>query len=229
MAEQDTVALIVAAGKGARMGANHNKLLLPLGTRTILEIGLETFLEHPRIRKIYLTVSSKDHQIIKKKIPEEIVLVEGGARRQDSVHNALLEIMKDKQVPELVLVHDGARPFCSKNLIDRIIDATLKHSSAIPVLPLEDTIRRIIQGKMEVLDRRELFATQTPQGFRTELIMNASKQAIEKKWFVTDDASLVGNTGNQVAVVEGEPQNIKITTPADLERAIYILNSMISS
>jgi len=226
MTEQDAVAVIVAAGQGTRMGAKHNKLLLPLGTRTILEKSLDIFLKHPRIRKIFLTVSSKDHQIFEKMIPEEIVLVEGGRRRQDSVHNALLEIIQDEQVPELVLVHDGARPFCSIKLIDRIIDATLKHSAAIPVLPLEDTTRRISEGKMEVLDRRELFATQTPQGFRTELILDASKQAIEKKWAVTDDASLVGNTGNQVAVVEGEPQNIKITTPADLERANWILNSM---
>ena len=103
MAEQDTVAIIVAAGQGTRMGAKHNKLLLPLGTRTILEIGLETFIKHPRIRKIYLTVSSQDRQIFENMIPEEIVLVEGGGRRQDSVHNALLKIMQDEQVPELVL------------------------------------------------------------------------------------------------------------------------------
>ena len=229
MTEQDTVVVIVAAGQGTRMGVKHNKLLLPLGTRTILEIGLETFLKHPRIRKIYLTVSSQDRQIFENMIPKGIVLVEGGSRRQDSVHNALLEIMRDEQVPELVLVHDGARPFCSIKLIDRIIDATLKHSAAIPVLPLEDTTRRITGEKMEVLDRRELFATQTPQRFRTELILDASKQAIEKKWVVTDDASLVGNIGNQVAVVEGEPRNIKITTPSDLKRANWILNSMSNS
>ena len=229
MTEQDTVAIIVAAGQGTRMGVNHNKLLLPLGTRTILENGLDTFLKHPRIRKIYLTVSTKDHQIFERMIPEEIVLVEGGRRRQDSVHNALLEIIRDEQVPELVLVHDGARPFCSIKLIDRIIDATIKHSAAIPVLPLEDTIRRIAGREIEVLDRRKLFATQTPQGFRTELIIDASKQAIEKNWVVTDDASLVANTGNQLTVVEGEPQNIKITTPADLERANWILNSMSNS
>ena len=229
MAEQDTVAIIVAAGQGTRMGAKHNKLLLPLGTRTILEIGLETFIKHPRIRKIYLTVSSQDRQIFESMIPEEIVLVEGGSRRQDSVHNALLEIMPDEHVPELVLVHDGARPFCSEKLIDRIIDAAHEHNAAIPVLPLEDTIRRITEEKTEVLDRRALFATQTPQGFRTKLILDASKQAIENKWLVTDDASLVENTGDQVSTVEGEPQNIKITTPTDLERANWILKTMSNS
>ena len=104
MTGEHAVAVIVAAGKGSRMGENRNKLLLPLGTSTILETSLEPFLKHSRIRKIYLAASLQDHQLIKKLIPEEVILVKGGKRRQDSVHNALVEVMKEKNIPDAVLI-----------------------------------------------------------------------------------------------------------------------------
>ena len=108
MKNSDVVALIVAAGRGTRIGKNHNKLLLPLGTSTIVEYSLEAFLTHPKIKKIFLTVSSKDRSFFEKFLSDDIVLVEGGRRRQDSVHNALLKIMQEKKIPELVLVHHFA-------------------------------------------------------------------------------------------------------------------------
>ena len=221
----DAVAVIVAAGQGSRMGEQHNKLLLPLGTSTILEFSIEPFLKHTGIRKIFLTVASQDRRVFERIIPKEVILVEGGKRRQDSVHNALLRVLQEKPVPELVLVHDGARPFCSTELIDRILAATLEHGAVIPVIPLVDTIRRVTKEKTEVVERSELFAVQTPQGFRTELLKDASMQAVANNWTVTDDASLVEKSGGRVATVEGEPQNIKITTSADLDRADWILNS----
>ena len=220
----DAVAVIVAAGQGTRMGIEHNKLLLPLGTSTILELSLEPFLKHTEIKKIYLTVASKDHRVFESIIPKEVILVEGGKRRQDSVHKALLRVLQEKPVPELVLLHDGARPFCSEELIDRILAAAHEHVAGFPIIPLVDTIRRVIKGKTEVVDRSELFAVQTPQGFRTELLKDASMLAIANKWTVTDDASLVEKSGGKVATVEGEPQNIKITTSADLEKADWIIN-----
>ena len=221
----DAVAVIVAAGQGSRMGELHNKLLLPLGTSTILEFCIEPFLKHTGIRKIYLTVASQDRRVFERIIPKEVILVEGGKRRQDSVHNALLRVLQEKPVPELVLVHDGARPFCSAELIDRILAAALEHGAGIPVIPLVDTIRRVTKEKTEVVERSELFAVQTPQGFRTELLKDASMQAVANNWTVTDDASLVEKCGGMVAIVEGESQNIKITTSADLDRADWILNS----
>ena len=102
--------------------------------------------------------------------------------------------------------------------------AAIEHGSAIPVLPLVDTIRRVTKTKTEVVERSELFTVQTPQGFHTELLKDASMQALANNWTVTDDASLVEKRGGSVATVEGEPQNIKITTPADLERADWILS-----
>ncbi|MGY8700942.1 MAG: IspD/TarI family cytidylyltransferase, partial [bacterium] len=164
----DAVAVIVAAGQGTRMGEQHNKLLLPLGTSTILEFCIEPFLKHTGIRKIYLTVASQDRRVFERIIPKEVILVEGGKRRQDSVHKALLRVLQEKPVPELVLVHDGARPFCSAELIGRILAASFEHGAAIPVIPLVDTIRRVTKKKTEVVERSELFAVQTPQGFRTE-------------------------------------------------------------
>ena len=225
MTNKDAVAVIVAAGQGTRMGGEHNKLLLPLGTRTILEFSIETFLKHPGIRKIFLTVSSQDRHIFEKIVPQEVVLVKGGKRRQDSVHNALLKIIQEQQFPEFVLVHDGARPFCSAKLIDRILDAAYEHGAAIPVLPLMDTIRRVTEEKTEVVERDELFAVQTPQGFLLEQLLYASMQITANKWTVTDDASMIENAGGRITTVEGDPQNLKITTPADLERADWILKS----
>jgi len=225
MTNKDAVAVIVAAGQGTRMGGEHNKLLLPLGTRTILEFSIETFLKHPGIRKIFLTVSSQDRHIFEKIVPQEVVLVKGGKRRQDSVHNALLKIIQEQQFPELVLVHDGARPFCSARLIDRILDAAYEHGAAIPVLPLMDTIRRVTEEKTEVVERDELFAVQTPQGFLLEQLLYASMQITANKWTVTDDASMIENAGGRITTVEGDPLNLKITTPADLERADWILKS----
>ena len=224
MTFEHAVAVIVAAGKGSRMRENRNKLLLPLGASTILEKSLEPFLKHSRIRKIFLSASLQDHQLIKKLIPEEVILVEGGTRRQDSVNNALVEIMKQRNIPDAVLIHDGACPFCSSNLIDRILEATRRHDAAIPVLPINDTVRRITEEKTNVVDRKGLYSVQTPQGFRPELIYAASSKA--KNIDATDDASLLENTPQKVASVEGEVHNIKITPPADLEQARWIINSL---
>ena len=148
-----------------------------------------------------------------------LILVEGGARRQDSVHAALSRIGQDSQPPEFVLIQDGARPFCSTELLERVLDGCRGRGSAIPVVPLTDTVRRIRYEACELIDRSELYAVQTPQGFRFRDLWEASLRALKEKWEVTDDASLLEKCGETLYPVQGESSNLKITKPEDLEWA----------
>ena len=221
-----TVVIIPAAGQGKRMGAAHNKLLLPLGDKTILAHTLNCFQKHPQIRHIYLVIAQQDRNMLEPVIREfidSVTLVEGGVERQDSVYNALQIIQSQSPIPDWILVHDGARPFCSASLINRVLKKCQEGQAVIPVLPVRDTIRRMIAGKAEVLNRAELFATQTPQGFPTRLLIDANQQARQGHWQVTDDASLLERMGIPIVSVEGEEVNLKITTPLDLRWAQWLL------
>ncbi len=220
MTGQDAVAVIVAAGRGTRMEAGRNKLLLPLSHQTILEYAIQPFLRHPRIKQVYLVVAGKDREFVSELfVDEPVLLVEGGPRRQDSVHFALEAISRENNHSGFVLVHDGARPFCTLELIDRVLRGCGENGSAIPVVPLTDTIRRIENNRSELMDRSSLFAVQTPQGFKWDLLWKASSLAHEKGWDVTDDASLLEMNGMSVHSVPGDQCNLKITTAADLEWA----------
>lgn len=222
---KDTVVVIPAAGQGKRMDAGTNKLLLTLGKTTILEQTLRVFLGHSRIKHIYLVTAQSDREQIKLIIGQNrnVTLVEGGPERQDSVFNALELIRQQPELPHLVLVHDGARPMCSAELIDQIIEQSEKTGAAIPVIPLTDTIRQITKEKSKVIDRSQLFATQTPQGFRTQLLLDAASFVKKKNEQVTDDAALVEHYGYPVSTVSGESTNLKITTQTDLEQARWLL------
>ncbi|MEC8271889.1 MAG: 2-C-methyl-D-erythritol 4-phosphate cytidylyltransferase, partial [SAR324 cluster bacterium] len=146
-----TDVVVAAAGRGKRVGATQNKLLLNLNQNsdrnekagedklfgknvtTLLEYGLKTFQEHPGIRNIFLVVSKNDFQILQPWAEKEgFILVEGGERRQDSVHKALEHIHQHDELPDMVLIHDGARIFCTRDLIDRILDVCREYGSAIP-------------------------------------------------------------------------------------------------
>lgn len=222
---QDTCVIIPAAGQGKRMAADRNKLLLALGTQTILQHTLDLFLNHPRIHKIYLVIAEQDQKSIEAFTApyKKIVLTHGGAERQDSVFNALEVIQQQSIRPKWVLVHDGARPLCPPSLITNILDQCAGHKATIPIIALTDTIRQITPKQMTVVDRSTLFATQTPQGFELDLLVQAYRQCKAKGWQVTDDASIVEKYGHSVATVEGSPQNLKITSPADLSLAEWWL------
>ncbi|MBF0237685.1 MAG: 2-C-methyl-D-erythritol 4-phosphate cytidylyltransferase [SAR324 cluster bacterium] len=223
----DTIVIIPAAGQGKRMGVGKNKLFLSLGNETILECTLRKFLIHPRIKSIYLAIAKEDEAEIRamtQAMGEQIRLVYGGEERQDSVWNAL-QVIRKESLPTWILVHDGARPLFSHELIDQILEACETCSAAVPVIPLKDTIRRRIENKSEIVDRSMLFATQTPQGFRTELLLQANDQARKDGWKVTDDASLVEHLGHDVAMIPGEETNIKITTPLDWKWGTWLAGS----
>ena len=217
-------AILPAAGQGRRMGANQNKLFLPLNDSSVLEETLRKVISHPQICHIYLVYAQEDQESLNslRSLPD-MTLVLGGERRQDSVAAALAQIQTDRLV-EKVIVHDAARPLCSTELISRVIRALEHYPAVIPVIPLKDTIRQINGEQVKLVNRQNYVATQTPQGFHLSPYWQATLQSQQEDWDVTDDASLLEKTGIPVHLIPGEETNLKITTPLDLEFAKFLSN-----
>ena len=217
-------AILPAAGQGRRMGANQNKLFLPLNDSSVLEETLRKVISHPQICHIYLVYAQEDQESLNslRSLPD-LTLVLGGERRQDSVAAALAQIQTDRLV-EKVIVHDAARPLCSTELIRRVIRALEHYPAVIPVIPLKDTIRQINGEQVKLVNRQDYVATQTPQGFHLSPYWQATLQSQQEDWEVTDDASLLEKTGIPVHLIPGEETNLKITTPLDLEFARFLSN-----
>jgi 2-C-methyl-D-erythritol 4-phosphate cytidylyltransferase len=217
-------AILPAAGQGRRMGANQNKLFLPLNDSSVLEETLRKVISHPQICHIYLVYAQEDQESLNslRSLPD-MTLVLGGERRQDSVAAALAQIQTDRLV-EKVIVHDAARPLCSTELISRVIRALEHYPAVIPVIPLKDTIRQINGEQVKLVNRQDYVATQTPQGFHLSPYWQATLQSQQEDWEVTDDASLLEKTGIPLHLIPGEETNLKITTPLDLEFARFLSN-----
>ena len=217
-------AILPAAGQGRRMGANRNKLFLPLNDSSVLEETLRKVISHPQICHIYLVYAQEDQEFLNSlRVLPDLTLVLGGQRRQDSVAAALAQIQTDRLV-EKVIVHDAARPLCSTELISRVIRALEHYPAVIPVMPLKDTIRQINGEQVKLVNRQNYVATQTPQGFHLSPYWQATLQSQQEDWEVTDDASLLEKTGIPVHLIPGEETNLKITTPLDLEFAKFLSN-----
>ncbi|MFZ8919524.1 MAG: 2-C-methyl-D-erythritol 4-phosphate cytidylyltransferase [bacterium] len=217
-------AILPAAGQGRRMGANQNKLFLPLNDSSVLEETLRKVISHPQICHIYLVYAQEDQESLNslRSLPD-LTLVLGGERRQDSVAAALAQIQTDRLV-EKVIVHDAARPLCSTELISRVIRALEHYPAVIPVIPLKDTIRQINGEQVKLVNRQNYVATQTPQGFHMSPYSQATLQSQQEDSEVNDDASLLEKTGIPVHLIPGEETNLKITTPLDLEFAKFLSN-----
>ena len=210
-------AIIVAAGEGKRFGAAKPFALLK--GKTILDWSLEKFEEHEAIDSIILVLGrdrSGDKYLNRyKKIA---AIARGGEKRQNSVYSGLSCV--DTQETEIILVHDGARPLVGKDLIGRIVDASREKGAVIPVVPLEDTIKRVEEQKvLRTEERRQLFRVQTPQGFSFSLLKEAFVHAMEDHFYGTDEAVLVERLGKDVFVIPGDQRNMKITTTEDLKIA----------
>jgi 2-C-methyl-D-erythritol 4-phosphate cytidylyltransferase len=150
-------------------------------------------------------------------------ILSGGKERQDSVYKGLLALSKDT---DIVLIHDGVRPFISTEKIGKSIEMCKKEKAVILALPVNDTVKRVDEEYVvTTLDREKLWIAQTPQTFEYKLILEAYKKAIEDSFIGTDDSSLVERLGFKVRVLEGESQNIKITTREDLVLAEKIIES----
>jgi 2-C-methyl-D-erythritol 4-phosphate cytidylyltransferase len=207
------------------------KPYIELEGRTILGHTLSALNQSETISSIIIAVSPGDemqcrHQVLSAlNIRPEISIITGGERRQDSVANALAVL---PAVCDVVLIHDGARPFVTAKIIEGTVSAAFKYGAATAAVPVKDTIMRLGSADVtdpEPLERDELYAIQTPQAFRPDVIVAAHVHARSTSAQATDDASLVRHMGLPVAIVDGSYDNIKITTVGDLVYAAAILKA----
>lgn len=212
-------AIISAAGSGTRMGAPIPKQYIVNKGKTILEHTVDRFMETDMVDEIILVASDSwfgyCEMIFAGLIAQgRLSITIGGAERQDSVHRAI-NLIKNRggNADDVVLIHDGVRPYVSKTLIENIISRASEIGAVIPAVPPKDTIRHEEDG---TLDRSKLWCVQTPQGFELGVITEAFRKAFDDNFYGTDDASLVEHMGKQVAIIPGENTNIKITAPEDL-------------
>jgi 2-C-methyl-D-erythritol 4-phosphate cytidylyltransferase/2-C-methyl-D-erythritol 2,4-cyclodiphosphate synthase len=215
-------AVIVAAGQGLRAGGHTPKQFREIGGTTLLRRTLTTFAAVPEIDAIQLVIRPEDGVVVRSLTEDMAILppVFGGKSRQASVRAGLTALAAS--APEIVLVHDAARPFTSSALIVRAIAAAKKTGAAIPVLPVTDTVKRVNpEGIVEAtIDRTPLRLVQTPQAFDFEILLQAHhRAAAEGREDFTDDAALAEWAGTAVNVFAGESDNMKITTPEDFARA----------
>jgi 2-C-methyl-D-erythritol 4-phosphate cytidylyltransferase / 2-C-methyl-D-erythritol 2,4-cyclodiphosphate synthase len=214
-------AIVVAAGQGVRAGGDLPKQFRRVGGESMLRRALLSFAGAGNISFVQPVVRSDDLERVRTLIGDLNVLrpVFGGATRQASVHAGLEALLQ--RSPDIVLVHDAARPFASASLIARAIEAAKKSGAAIPVIPVADTVKRVDEaGIVEAtLDRNSIRLVQTPQAFAFPALLEAHRRAAAQgRNDFTDDAALAEWAGMQVNVFMGEPGNVKLTTPEDFAR-----------
>ncbi|MEC3656701.1 2-C-methyl-D-erythritol 4-phosphate cytidylyltransferase [Bacillus siamensis] len=222
------VVVIPAAGQGKRMKAGKNKLFIGLKGAPVIIHTLRVFESHAPCQKIILVINESEREDFRQLLAQfpvkaEIELVIGGAERQHSVYEGLKVIDEES----VVLVHDGARPFVTHQHIDKLVETAEETGAAVLAVPVKDTIKRAEGSRVaETFDRSSLWAVQTPQAFRLSLLKKAHREAENKGFLGTDDASLVERLdGYQVNIVEGSYTNIKLTTPDDLISAEAIMKA----
>ena len=206
-------AILVAAGSGSRLGAEVPKAFVEVGGRTLLEHAAARFAGFPCVVVAPAGWLERARELV------DAVVVEGGMTRQDSVDAGLQAVPGSV---EAVLVHDVARPFVPAAVIDRVVRALQQADAVIPALAVTDTVKRVDADGvvLATLDRADLVAVQTPQGFRREVLVSAHARAVHCE--STDDAALVEAAGGRVVVVDGDEAAFKITTPQHLALAEVI-------
>jgi 2-C-methyl-D-erythritol 4-phosphate cytidylyltransferase len=215
-----TVAVVPAAGSGERLGAGKPKAFVHLGGQTLLERTLAGLRDSKAVDEVVVAVPSDRTDEAKLILGGDAVVVAGGPTRTESVRRALAAVGE----PEFVLVHDAARALTPPDLIARVVAALRDgHQAVVPVLPVADTIKAVDAHGVVIAtpERADLRAVQTPQGFRTELLLRAYDRSPTA---LTDDAALLENLGVQVVVVDGDPMAFKITTAFDLLVAQAVVN-----
>ena len=216
-----TVALIVAAGSGERLGADRPKALVELHGRTLLDWSIDALRQSDGVERIVVALPAGVSA------PAGVTGVEGGASRSESVRLALSACGEC----ELVLVHDAARPLLTSELVEAVIGALEEDpdaDAAIAAAPVTDTIKRADARHTvtETLRRSELWSIQTPQVFRRQALSRALEVSPSELAGATDDASLIERAGGKVIVVPSSPRNLKVTTPVDLRLAELLLSDL---
>jgi 2-C-methyl-D-erythritol 4-phosphate cytidylyltransferase / 2-C-methyl-D-erythritol 2,4-cyclodiphosphate synthase len=218
-------AIIAAGGRGVRFGADRPKQFLELGGRSILELSVAALAASDRITSIVVAVP-EEHvdaggKALRAAVPRPLLVVAGGARRQDSVANAFAKTPRDA---DIIVIHDAARPFVTRDVIERAIDGAQRHGAVVAAMGVRDTVKqtgmvaedgaRLIRA---TIPRDSVFLAQTPQAFRRDVLARALQEG--KEVDATDEAMLVERLGVPVHVIEGDARNVKITTPEDLAAA----------
>ena len=221
-------AIVLAAGSGSRMKSKTKKQFMEIKGKPVIWYSLFEF-EKSRVDEIILVTGKEDIDYCKKEIVEKYNLkkiknvVAGGSERYESVYNGLKEVTGN-----IVLIHDGARPLINNEIIERSIEGTIKSDACVVGVPVKDTIKRANKEGyiIDTPNRSELWITQTPQSFKTDLVKMAykkMKEELEKgntTLNITDDAMVVEEfTTNQVRFAQGDYKNIKVTTPEDIDIA----------
>ena len=216
--------LVVAAGKGERAGGAVAKQFAPLLGRPILRWTLEAFARHPRVATIQVAIGPEQEELYTASAAGFSVLppIVGGATRQESVRRGLEALAA--ALPDIVLIHDAARPLVSHRLINNVI-ASLESGAdcAVPLLSIADTLKRNDAGKWTTVPRDGLHRAQTPQGFRFTKVLRAHRHYADQD--VTDDMALAELAGLHISAVPGEDSNVKVTTPDDFALAEAHLRS----
>jgi 2-C-methyl-D-erythritol 4-phosphate cytidylyltransferase len=215
-------AIIVAAGEGRRIGGEVPKTYLPVCGRPMVLRTLDQFFSAQAIEEVVLVIAADEFLRCETMLRDDSalanrpwILQSGGPTRQQSVKKGLEKIGSDA---DIVVIHDGARPFVSPALIDRCVQATRDKGAVVVGVPVRDTIKIVSNDRwaQTTLSRSSLWAIQTPQVFRKQWIVEAHDRAAREAFEATDDAMLVERIGKPVFVVDGESTNIKITTPEDV-------------
>lgn len=219
-----------------RMGGSVKKQFLAIADVPVLTRTLLQFDSCECMDSTVLVIPKEDIAFCRHRILEpnnfknKVFLTTGGATRQESVYNGL-QFLIEKQMPDtndIVMVHDGVRPFITQDLIQSCADAAIRFGACVPAVSLTDTIKETQNGKRKIrrtLNRDHLVAVQTPQAFSFSVLTRAFSNALNNQFVATDDASLVENMGHEVHIVEGLKNNIKITTQEDLQFAQYLWKS----
>jgi len=236
MGRPKRIPVIVAAGRGCRMGGDTKKQYLVLDKIPVLTRTIMVFDHHDAMDDIIVVVPENDQAFCRKNIIQpyafsrKIHVVAGGQTRQSSVVNGLNRAARlcDAAPGSLVLIHDGVRPFVGPDLINRLVDIAARKEGCIPALGVNDTLK-LVDGNRQVqktLDRNRIFRAQTPQVFRLDLIRRAYEFAAKTQFSGTDDASVMEHANFPVFTTPGKNENIKLTTPDDLSLARCIMEQV---